>query len=117
MQERRALSPRLGPGTESLVQPEGQLNLAFMSRNAQAFEALLAPEYSLHWVDRDLSATIAPFPSMPRRKSLDALRNVVGSGMQTALTDVRRTGDFGVVVSRSNGPAAGADRSSRTRDS
>jgi hypothetical protein len=93
-----AVSP-FSAGTEELVAKSKELNRAFTARDAKAAEALLAPEYTLHFIDKNMRGSIAPAPNAPRGKWLADLFSRLSNGpLEWNLVDARVYGNLGVVV-------------------
>ena len=88
-----------GPGTEQLLEHAREINQAFAVRDAKAIEALLAPEYTFHFVDRTVNGTLRAVPNAPRGRWIDSVFSKLSNGpMQSSIVDVRVYGDIGIVI-------------------
>ncbi|HSP26779.1 MAG TPA: nuclear transport factor 2 family protein, partial [Saliniramus sp.] len=93
-------SPQFGPGTESLLEAQGRFTAAITSRNQGEIDALLASEYSFHFIDHQMQGTMQPMPTVPRGKwAVKLLQETGAMPLQFTIVDARIHREVGVVAS------------------
>jgi hypothetical protein len=78
-----------GPGTEPVMARARALDQAFLENDQRALDDLLAPEYTFHFIDHDMTA----------RANAPRDRKAAGPPMSSSPIDVRVYGRLAVVVS------------------
>ncbi len=90
-----------GIGTEDVVARTREFNAAFTLRDAAALQALMAPDYTFHYIDQSVSGTLRALPNAPRGRWPAELFGRLSNGPLTwTLIDSRVIGSVGIVVSR-----------------
>jgi hypothetical protein len=93
-------SPQFGPGTESLLEAQQRITSAITSRNQSELDAMLASEYSFHFIDHQMLGTMQPMPTVPRGKwAVKLLQETGAMPLQFTIVDARDHREMGVVVS------------------
>ena len=97
------VSPRVegfGAGSKDLLARARELQQAITLRDSAKAESMLAPEYTLHFIDRYMQGSLQKSPGAPRGKWLaDAFKHVSNGPLEWAINDVRVYEDIGVVTS------------------